>query len=646
MNNFHLTLRQRMLLNHLQHAHDYVTGIELSRLLNVSSRTIRNDISEINLHLKDCGVTIVSKNSFGYLLQADNTANLRALTQTSSSLISRPERIRFIAEKLCLSEAPLNLDELADEMFISKTTLEHELSYFRKTYVLAPPYIAFFRKNNTIAFEDNERKRRAILCRLIAENWNYNEKGNSFFHYTFLTDDMVDGIMREINFYLEKHQLIIEDINMIHLFLLIAIAYQRMSNGKILDDIRKDVSFDPTAKLCCDEFLNAIEKKFDCHFPKAERIEIYELLSCSSLPDMDKIKEAGASLYFSNELIDFANGYLSLIEKFYGISLSHDEDFYLTLLTYLHYISLPIHHLNTVGMQEKAIEQEHFVEFELAMAIQPLALDYYGNYLNFVELVYLSIILSGALVTYYQKPLKTVLLCQYNAPITWWLKRQIEERFVNRIEVTQLLPMYQKDNFDFSSTDLILATTSKEVNTDLEIPQFKISPFFFEENLFKLQQYIENKRIEFIYKNKYPDIIQLLENAEWHEFLECDSYFSLIEYMANNMMMSGYTNEKFLTDIFQREKLLSFSCHPCYILIHSQVPAKKTHLQAVTLKHRINVNGNKIRMALMLSTTDEDRTLVFKLYHSLYQASWKPEDTRFLKTKVEYINFISNRINL
>ena len=59
-------------------------------------------------------------------------------------------------------------------MFISCTTLEHDLHALRQKYILPEPHIDFFRRKNSISFEAYERKRRIILNRLFADIWNYN----------------------------------------------------------------------------------------------------------------------------------------------------------------------------------------------------------------------------------------------------------------------------------------------------------------------------------------------------------------------------------------------------------------------------------------------------------------------------------------
>ncbi|CAK7046052.1 MAG: hypothetical protein ENTB_02234 [Enterocloster aldenensis] len=67
-----LTLRQRKILHFLQNHTGFITGSELSKHLEVSSKTIRTDISEINQQLNRSDIRIVSEHSKGYFLDAGN----------------------------------------------------------------------------------------------------------------------------------------------------------------------------------------------------------------------------------------------------------------------------------------------------------------------------------------------------------------------------------------------------------------------------------------------------------------------------------------------------------------------------------------------------------------------------------------------
>ena len=71
-----ISLRQHKIIQLLRDSQTYMTSKELSLKLSVSSKTIRNDIADINRSLAAEGLRIVPVMGKGYLLDADDPSVL------------------------------------------------------------------------------------------------------------------------------------------------------------------------------------------------------------------------------------------------------------------------------------------------------------------------------------------------------------------------------------------------------------------------------------------------------------------------------------------------------------------------------------------------------------------------------------------
>ena len=223
MDKLNLSLRQRKLLHMMQEQTTYITGNELAKQLGVSPRTIRSDIVEINQNILPYHAKILSARSKGYLYTAENPEIIQQLNQIDTAFFTKEDRIRYLAFRLCLTDEHLNLFDLEDEMFISHTTLEHDLHSLKMKYVLSEPYIKLEQKRNFLTFEENEQKRRSVLNRLFHEDWNYNHNWNTYYGYTFLNKDVLDYIMDEVPLHLDKYGISMEDPSLVSLNLAAAI---------------------------------------------------------------------------------------------------------------------------------------------------------------------------------------------------------------------------------------------------------------------------------------------------------------------------------------------------------------------------------------------------------------------------------------
>ena len=158
MAKLNLPLRQRKLLHLMQEQTTYITGNELARQLNVSPRTIRSDIVEINRNIHVYHAKILSERSKGYLYYAEDPELIQKMNQIDTAFFTKEDRIRYLAFRLSLSDEPLNIYDLEDEIYVSHTTLEHDLHYLKMKYVLSDPFISLIQKKDTLSFEKNEKR--------------------------------------------------------------------------------------------------------------------------------------------------------------------------------------------------------------------------------------------------------------------------------------------------------------------------------------------------------------------------------------------------------------------------------------------------------------------------------------------------------
>ncbi|WP_250620889.1 helix-turn-helix domain-containing protein [Bacillus subtilis] len=111
---------------------------ELTASFRLSDRSIRHLIKEANEQLKEAGAKIKTIRGKGYtLLTSDQDAFLLWLHQQklpARSLVPvmPEERVRFIMRKLLLQQDYLKIDQLAEELFISRMTVSSDLKKGRE----------------------------------------------------------------------------------------------------------------------------------------------------------------------------------------------------------------------------------------------------------------------------------------------------------------------------------------------------------------------------------------------------------------------------------------------------------------------------------------------------------------------------------
>ena len=645
MDNLNLTLRQRKLLHLIQNKTQITTGAELARELNVSARTIRSDIVEINSVLAGYGAEIHSEKSKGYMFTARDSELIRKMNQIDTAFFTTEDRVHYLTFQLCLADEPVNLFDLEDEMFVSHTTLEHDLRTLRIKYELSSPHIGLFIEKNTVRFEPDERKKRQILNRLFHEDWNYNQSGNAYYDYHFLDTDVLDYIMDEVPKHLNRWHIRMEDAALVSLNLALAIMYHRCLSGHPLNEEAPIPKPDTAAMQASESIVDTLEKKLHCSFRRTERDSIYLQVSSGHLMDADKLNFQTIPQYFGPVTQVMGSQYLERIFQMFAIDFREDEDFYITLLQFIHYLQTPVHLFNTQGNISIAKESLQ-IEFELAWEFQPIALANMGRYLDEIELLHMAHCLSGALEYLYhnqpEKKLHTVICCHLHLSETWALKRKILGAFDNYITVTDLLPVNAKSAFDFSGTDLVLSTVKKEITFEKGTDTIQISPLMTSSDYRGIESYIRRKRIERCYTSPSVTWNSFLETACWHEGLEFDDQFALINFQAKSFVESGTVNESFVEDILRRESISSFAFHPGILLIYSHQPARETKGSVLILKHRISWNSFRIRAVVMVSFHPSDLPFLFQLKSRISFYNQNQDLSGSIRTKKDFMELFSD----
>ncbi|WP_235698488.1 HTH domain-containing protein [Clostridioides difficile] len=124
-----ITARQINIIKILLNSKDTISGIALSQEIGCSSKTIQNEIKDINKQLRNG--KILSIRGVGYKLEGSfDEVNL------NSNLYDDVDRVEYIIRKiLTLSNEEKNtikLEDLADSMYVSVSTVKNDLKEVKR----------------------------------------------------------------------------------------------------------------------------------------------------------------------------------------------------------------------------------------------------------------------------------------------------------------------------------------------------------------------------------------------------------------------------------------------------------------------------------------------------------------------------------
>lgn len=246
-----LTDRERHILSILLSTPTGVKVNELIELLNVSRRTVYRELSSLEETLTHSNVSLVNQRSFGYLLEgsSEDIQSIQYLVETEQvSEMTIQERQRAVSLRLLLSYEELTMEQLADDLIVSVSTVQSDLDEVEDELERHGIYIKRmkFRGLKVIA---TERKRREIAGRLIYGSvldydfFKYltilEEDNEAVFNDQFLS--LIDSkslyYAQQAIHHDSNHQFVKVTDNQLQLVLIIlALSIDRIRQGHLLDE--------------------------------------------------------------------------------------------------------------------------------------------------------------------------------------------------------------------------------------------------------------------------------------------------------------------------------------------------------------------------------------------------------------------------
>lgn len=108
---------------------EFKTADVLAAKMNLSSKTLRNLVKELNENLENNGAHIISRRGEGFMLEVTDLNAFQALflSQPKNVPSDSAERVRFIIEQFLKSNDYIKMEDLCDAVFVSRKTLAADI---------------------------------------------------------------------------------------------------------------------------------------------------------------------------------------------------------------------------------------------------------------------------------------------------------------------------------------------------------------------------------------------------------------------------------------------------------------------------------------------------------------------------------------
>lgn len=329
---------------------EYQTAETLAEELGVSSKTIRNQLKNLNELLSDYGVCVESKHGSGYRLLVKSIQKQKELEelmqkrelQESSIPNSSEERVEYLLEYLLNTDGYVKLDDLSEMLYISKKTLTSNLKEVEN--LLGEYHLQLQRKpNHGIRIEGREFNRRLCIAGFVAKKIQLTEKLGGDQDVT----EEIQWIHQCVRDCLSRNSFDISNVAFQNLILHIQIAILRMRGGHYVPVAESDGDKVRDRKTYCiaEEILNKIKNKFQVDFPDSEIEYIaIHLEGKKMLINPAAAEETEGNLIINQEISDLVGFMLSAVYDGFKFDFRDDLELRMSLSQHLVPLVVRIQH--------------------------------------------------------------------------------------------------------------------------------------------------------------------------------------------------------------------------------------------------------------------------------------------------------------
>ncbi|MBP3817325.1 MAG: transcription antiterminator [Butyrivibrio sp.] len=602
----------------------YITNKRLSEQLNVSKRTIYNDIAGLNDTLRSHGAQIITKPHYGITLVISDRTRFQSFlnTQKQDSVVlvdSSDARARMIIQKMISAGKAVKFDDLCEELFISRSTLKNDLKKVRSVLEMYDLKIesSAYKGSWIDGLENNVRK-----CLTDIGKQMLNDSSKT------LNGDIkaIAGIIKQV---FQKHHLRMTELAFNNLVIHIYIAIMRIRMGYTLEAAEGYEQFtSDREREIATEIIAGMENLFGLKFPKTELGYIMLHLEGKKISDVQDNSVVTADIY------EMVTEMLDEIDSMFHYNFKYD--FELVSLLSTHLVSLKVRILYDMTLENPLIEEIQegaLLAYEMARVACSKLEKHYGKKVTQDEMAYIALHFQLAIERYKEKHKKNVLIvCGTGRGSAELLAYHVKKDYGNYLNVVGTLESTNLDGIDFDDYDYILTTV--HIEEKVPIPIIEINSIQNAESRTKLNNYL--------YFDKKSELLRFFSRSRFLPHMKGTSKQEVLRQLCERAMTDGCVSEGFYDLVLKREEIGTTSFGNLIAIPHPYRPeGDQSFVVTGILDEPIQWDQEEVQIVFLLSMKANGDHNLQLFYKSVGKLLSSKESVAALIQKQDFETLIS-----
>ncbi len=618
---------KRELLRLLQQQKDFTPSSILANKLNISIRTLRNLVAEANQkHI------LIESSRKGYkLAEGAWDPELSPIPETPS------ERQSWLKQRIIYSADPQDLEELANELFISDSTLKNDLLKIQKS--LQKHHLRLSIHQNSVACHGSELDKRQYINTLL------RKEGHTLFtNYQVIQSLFPELEIRSIESLLQaefySRRILINGYSLLNMTLHLCISIQRIRSGCSIEErnFQPKDTVPPVAADIAASLRDNLEPFYHITFNEPEFFELACLVltyipsDCLPSQDLSPDPEETDCHQIVNEIVESINAS-------YYIDLSASL-FQSRFLYHLQNLILRVKN-NAVAKNELSFElkKSYPLIYDISVYAASIIQKWIHCPLPDDEIAYIALHIgySAERNRSGSGQIRASLLCPNYYDFQETLLKKIQNAFPTQFTISQLIVSDLDISF-LEDTDFLITTYPV---SSTELPVVCISPFLTESDEEKIR-----KTADEIQKERKLSFFRAYISSLFSPELFLSNPPSagaedVIHSLSQLLLKAGVTGPDYEQQILYRESL-SPTAFGRFAIPHTlEMNASRSQIAAAVFKKAIPWGEHFVNLVFMIALNKNDRDKFSEIFSILSDSLFDDSCVEKLSQSNTYLEMLN-----
>ncbi|KMY49714.1 BglG family transcription antiterminator [Peribacillus loiseleuriae] len=599
---------------------------KIAEYMRISEKTVSNSLKTIDSFLNEYNMAVIRKPKVGVYIDGNSEDVyhvLRILDNTRIIPVEKEDRVIYIFLCLLKTGGYLTIQQLSDELFISRGTIEKDLQEVE--LLLKKEGVLLHKKpSKGIKLQISERKKRALMSIFIqnfwGNNWYLKQEGNRLFQSFDEIQIDVKGLFLEEGFkeiidlvreFSELQDFHFTDYSFQSIVIHLAIAVERIRKGKYVEveDTHRSNEIYRKVEEDTSILIQMLEKQLDIVIPKFEKgyINVHLAAAYNQLNDNLVKKPNNFSL---NQHMDELSQFIEECLKTISYDLLLVEGLTTHMQSAINRLKLG---MNIKNPFTEKIKRNFKRSFEQALYVKEKVEEQFNISIDDNETAYIALHFEA----YYERlrglpnEISAILVCSTGLGSSRLLAARINKYFPT-IKIEKILSV-QELMVEEVKADIVISTIHLELTS---IPTIIVSPMMTQEDIQLLERRIlinpkEQKKLGQSFVDLFDESNILLQ-------LDVASMDEVITILGNHLIQNEYGKVGVVESALRREEL-SFTSFKDIATPHANSEfIKKSTILVSTLKKPIQWGKHKVDKVFFIALQEEHSLKLDEIYDGFF----------------------------